>query len=486
MSEEQTAAPTTTAFLDKTIKRARRAWQRIADSEYDASEASLRPDLPENDADRLKKQMHECLVARGGEVSARARAAALGHVYMALDPSGKKEFLRIMAEDFDVDHEKIHEAASQLISGYKDTPPHRVEMQLRNLLDAQRIKLVTQVNALQEGVKFLVDLRADLLPLTKNNPTMKALDQAIKTLFALWFDIGFLQLRRITWDNSSAALLEKLIAYEAVHEIRGWDDLKNRLDSDRRCYAFFHPRMPEEPLIFVEVALVNGLAGNVQDLLDENAPVLDTTKVDTAIFYSISNAQKGLAGISFGNFLIKRVVEHLSIEFPSIKTFATLSPIPGFLPWLEKALSEGEKDTLSVTEHKALNALGDGGRGAKGKLMDMLSSGHWANNPETLEILQTPMMKICARYLTQIKRRNTIDQCAPTTLDPVAHFHLSNGARMEALNWMGDRSTKGLKQSAGLMINYLYKHSDIEKNHENYKAKGTVAMSSSMRALSKQ
>ncbi|MBT4888448.1 MAG: malonyl-CoA decarboxylase [Rhodospirillales bacterium] len=476
MSEEKT----NTGFLDKTLNRARQAWQRIADSEYDASAASMRPDLPEDDADRLVKQMHDCLEAKGGEVSARVRAAALGHVYMALDPSGKNEFLRIMAEDFDVDHEKVRKIASQLISEHNGGAKHIVEMQLRDLLDAPRIKLLTQFNALPEGVKFLVDLRADLLPLTKNNPAMKALDNDIKSLFSSWFDIGFLELRRITWDNSSAALLEKLIAYEAVHEIRSWDDLKNRLDSDRRCYAFFHPRMPEEPLIFVEVALVNGLADNVQSLLDENAPVQDSTKADTAIFYSISNAQKGLAGISFGNFLIKRVVEHLSHEFPTIKTFATLSPIPGFLAWLEKALSEGEKGVLSVAEHKSLNALGESGRGAKGKLMDLLSSGDWTENPQTLEILKTPMMRICARYLTQVKRHEK------TTMDPVAHFHLSNGARMESLNWMGDLSTKGMKQSAGLMINYLYKHGDIEKNHENYKAKGTVPMSSSIRSLAKK
>ncbi len=465
---------TTTSFLSKTLNHARSAWQIIAGSEYDASAASLRPDLPQNDADKLKSQMHDCLEAKGGEVSARSRAAALGRVYMALDPTGKAEFVRIMAEDFDVDHERVHQAATQLANCENDNDKREVENQLRSLLEAPRIKLLTQFNALPEGVKFLVDLRAELLPLLKTNPALKALDRDIRTLFTLWFDIGFLELRRITWDNSSAALLEKLIAYEAVHEIRSWDDLKNRLDSDRRCYAFFHPRMPEEPLIFVEVALVNGLAKNIHDLLDENAPLQDTAKADTAIFYSISNAQKGLAGISFGNFLIKRVVEHLSGEFPAIKTYATLSPIPGFLPWLVKTIEDDKDQLLSDSEHKTLKALGED------KLLDLLGSGEWPDQAKYLEVLKAPLMQICARYLTQQKRRGL------TAKDPVAHFHLSNGARMESLNWMGDKSGKGLKQSAGLMINYLYKRGDIEKNHENYKAKGTVALSTSVRALSKR
>ena len=205
----------------------------------------------------------------------------------------------------------------------------RSQRELRTALNAPRIKLLTQFNALPEGVKFLVDMRAELLRFGREDRGLVGLEADLKGLLAAWFDIGFLELKRITWD-SPAALLEKLSVYEAVHQVRSWTDLKNRLDSDRRCFAFFHPRMPSEPLIFVEVAMVSGMAADVQALLDVKAPVIDPRSADTAIFYSISNAQRGLAGISFGGFLIKRVVDQLSAEFPKLKTFATLSPIPGF------------------------------------------------------------------------------------------------------------------------------------------------------------
>ena len=209
------------------------------------------------------------------------------------------------------------------------------ERALRAALEPPRITLLRQFNALPEGVKFLVDRRAELIDLGQRDPVLHGLEEDLKRLLANWFDIGFLELKRITWE-SPAALLEKLMAYEAVHEIRGWTDLKNRLEADRRCFAFFHPRMPDEPLIFVEVALVSGMAGDIHALLDEAAPIGDPHSADTAIFYSISNCQRGLAGISFGDFLIKRVVDALATELPRLKVFATLSPVPGFRAWLEQ------------------------------------------------------------------------------------------------------------------------------------------------------
>ena len=220
---------------------------------------------------------------------------------------------------------------------------------LRRALEPPRLRLLTQFTSIPDGRKFLVDLRGFLLKVRRDDKLLAALDADLRGLLAAWFDIGFLELHRIDW-NSPAVLLEKLVGYEAVHEIRSWRDLKNRLDSDRRCYAFFHPRMPGEPLIFVEVALVKGLAGSVQKLLDEKAPLLDPREADTAIFYSISNCQQGLAGISFGNFLIKRVVEELSGEFRSLKTFATLSPIPGFRAWLDEKLASDQPGLLSDDE----------------------------------------------------------------------------------------------------------------------------------------
>ncbi len=467
----------TNSFLDRTLLRARVAWSRIAGGEYTEAAASLRPNLPDEDHRQLRTQMNECLESRGGEVSARAKAAALGRVYLALDSTGRESFLRVLATSFDVDHDAVRETASKLSELSNPQDVQITEGNLRQLLEPPRLKLLTQFNALPEGVKFLVDMRADLLSLSQNDDTLKALDRDIKGLLSRWFDVEFLTLQRITWDESSAALLEKLIAYEAVHAIQSWTDLKNRLDSDRRCFAFFHPRMPEEPLIFVEVALVNGMASNVQDLLNEDAPVLNPADANSAIFYSISNAQKGLAGISFGNFLIKRVVQELSSEFPGIKTYATLSPIPGFMTWLHKAISEGESNLLTSADHKALNAVSATKRGAKGTLKELLSSSEWLEDPVLSEAVREPLMGICARYLAQSKTERG------TARDPVAHFHLTNGARMESLNWMGDRAESGITQSAGMMINYLYKESKIEDNHEAYKTDGTIAMSSSLRAL---
>ncbi|MCB1777160.1 MAG: malonyl-CoA decarboxylase family protein, partial [Candidatus Competibacteraceae bacterium] len=338
-----------------------------------------------------------------------------------------------------------------------------------------------QLNALPEGFLFLVDLREELLSWSRDDLALAALERDLLSLLTSWFDVGFLELRRITWD-SPASLLEKMIAYEAVHPITGWGDLKNRLSSDRRCFAFFHPRMANEPLIIVQVALVNGIADNVQTLLDETAPVLDPHVADTAIFYSISNAHDGLSGISFGNFLIKRVVDELAGEFKNLKTFATLSPVPGFQRWLDRQLSEPDHDVetefLTAAERKALaSAAGTGKEPAS--LKTLLQAPDWSQKPELAKALKHPLMRLCARYLVKEKRDSL------SVLDPVARFHLANGARVEQINWLGDTSAKGLSQSAGMMVNYLYKLNDIEANHEAYRGEGKVTTSSVIRSLLK-
>ena len=448
-----------TGFLERTLRNVRNAWQGIAGAAYDESAASMQPDLPDDDAARLSEQMHACLETRGGEVSARARAAALGRAYMALNKTGRERFLGVMANELDVDHDAVAKDAAALSGAGDDGERNRAEAILRKSLIAPRVKLLTQFNALPEGVKFLVDMRADLLGPAKRDTALKGLERDLKDLLKTWFDVDFLELRRITWDTASASLLEKLIAYEAVHAIESWDDLKNRLDSDRRCFAYFHPRMPDEPLIFVEVALVDGLSGSVQALLDADAPVIDPAGANTAIFYSISNAQKGLAGISFGHFLIKRVVAMLSEEFKGLKTFSTLSPVPGFKDWLDKYLVADDEAGLL----KPVNEAG------------------WAEDDAKSDALRDPLLRLCARYLSQEKHSGDAERA----LNPVAHFHLSNGARMERLNWLGDTSDNGLGQGAGLMINYLYKLDDIEKNHEAYTSTGKVAMSSGFKSLLK-
>lgn len=463
------------SLFDRTWRNLRHAWRDIAVSARSVMPApAVEPTLPDEDLARLRAQMQDCLKTRGGEVSARARAAKLGRVYLSLNADGRRRFLNLMATEFDIDRAAVAAAAERLRVASEMDERRAAERALRRALEAPRVRLLTQFNALPEGTKFLVDLRADLIKLARQDKTLAALEEDLKNLLAAWFDIGFLDLKRITWD-SPAALLEKLSLYEAVHAVKSWNDLKNRLDSDRRCFAFFHPRMEGEPLIFVEVALVNGLAGSVAALLDESAPVGDPRAADTAIFYSISNAQKGLAGISFGGFLIKRVVDQLSAEFPRVKTFATLSPIPGFRAWLDEQFAQGAPGMLTAADRKALGAAVQG-IASKGTLKQLLAT-PWHETPATATALKAPLMRLCARYLAEAKRDNG------SALDPVAHFHLSNGARIERLCWLGDTSDKGLKQSAGLMVNYLYRLPDIEENHESYVGEGRVVASSAITAL---
>ncbi len=462
--------------FDRTLTNLRSAWRDIAESARGVLSGSTRPDLPGEDASRLHQQMLSCLDGRGGGVTGRARAADLGRTYFSLDPSGRERFLQLLAREFDVDHDEIRRRCEALIKATEPAARIAGERALRAALEPPRITLLRQFNALPEGVKFLVDRRAELLDLEQRDPLLSELEKDLKRLLANWFDIGFLELKRITWE-SPAALLERLMVYEAVHEIRGWTDLKNRLDADRRCFAFFHPRMPDEPLIFVEVALVSGMASDVHALLDETAPIGDPQTADAAIFYSISNCQRGLAGISFGDFLIKRVVDALAIELPRIKIFATLSPVTSFRAWLERQGRSAPADLLLPAERTAIEALGD--EAGEGDLIALLNREGWHNDQRIAAVVREPLTRLCARYL--LRERSSSGR----TLDPVAHFHLSNGARVERLNWLGDVSAKGLQQSAGIMVNYLYRLGDIEANHEAYRGEGRVAASSTLRSLAR-
>jgi malonyl-CoA decarboxylase len=446
--------------LDRTIGRLRAGWRGIARGRRRELAESLSPELGDDDAERLRAAIRECLEARGGEVSALARTAELGEAYLKLDATGRARFLAMLASEFGPDRQAIDKAA-RVILETEGAARAAAERAMRASLMPPRVVLLRQLGALPDGVKFLVDLRAELTRLALDERARAALDDELEELLASWFDVGFLELRRIDWE-APADLLERLIAYEAVHEIRSWNDLKNRLDSDRRCFAFFHPRMPGEPLIFVEVALTSGLADDIHQLLDETAPALDPGAADTAIFYSISNAQRGLAGISLGNFLIKRVVDLLRAEFPALRTFATLSPMPGFRGWLDPA---GE--TLEALVPAADAAL-------VREALDHDLTGY----ENDVEALRAPLLRIGAHYLLNEKREGR-------AADPVAHFHLTNGARVERLNFLADRSLKGLRQSAGLMVNYLYKLDEIDANHEAYSGDGVIAASAPMRGLVK-
>jgi malonyl-CoA decarboxylase len=450
-------------LLDRAIRRITTVWRDMA--------SSVGGDADET----LEAQMQACLDGRGGEISARNRAAKLAQTYLAADRDGRTAFLRTLAS-FDSDHEAVADAFTKVQAAEDAAERASAKAALRKALEPPRLRLLTQFTAIPDGQKFLVDLRGFLLTVRGSDKMLAALDSDLRGLLGAWFDISFLELQRIDW-NSPAALLEKLVDYEAVHAIRSWRDLKNRLDSDRRCYAFGHPRMPGEPLIFVEVALVKGLAGSVQSLLDEKAPVLDPHEADTAIFYSISNCQDGLAGISFGNFLIKRVVQELSTEFRNLKTFATLSPLPGFRRWLDPLLAANAPDLLSDDEARGLIETFPAESGAAA-LAGIIAKRHWWRETPYRERLDPILTRLCARYLLG-------EANGKRAKDPVAHFHLSNGARVERLNVAADTSDKGARESATLMVNYLYDPAKIEEWHEDYAGEGKRNASTAVRKLAR-
>lgn len=462
-------------FVERALGNLSNAWRDVAAGAVRT--VGLSPSRPSlDDPKSWQLLMAECLEARGGEVSARLRAAELGKTYLELDRESRGRFLNILASAFAADEETVALAIKAYQKADDDNARVSAEESLRSALVPPRVRLLTQFNALPEGVKFLTDLRADLLPLTREDPFLRGLEHDLRDLLRSWFDVGFLDLRQVTWD-SPASLLEKLIAYEAVHEIRSWTDLHNRLDSDRRLFALFHPRMPDEPLSFVEVALVKGMADNVQALLDEAVPPVDPKSVDTAIFYSISNTQKGLRGISFGDYLIKRVVQQLAQELPRIKTFATLSPLPDFGAWLEQAGDEVLLALFSDEEQGGIRALG-GSDDVGEALQAVLAMADWHHDPVICTALQGPLLRLSTRYFLETQENGK-------PIDPVARFHLKNGARLERINWLADTSANGLRQSAGLMVNYRYIVDDLEKNHEAYMQQGTVTMGSDVRALAK-
>ncbi|MCY4427189.1 MAG: malonyl-CoA decarboxylase [Halieaceae bacterium] len=458
----QTKPRTPRSVLNRTLDNLASGWKRISQL-GNTRVLKLRPNLPDSDLKKLKLQMQDCLESKGGEVSSRARAAGLGQAYLELNDEGRYRFFKLLAKEFGIDRGALESTARAYL---ENTDDPEIPETMRAVLRPPWIKLFTQFNALPSGIKFLVDMRADMLRLSKQRTGLEALNNDLKNLLISWFDIGFLDLKRITW-NEPAALLEKVIEYEAVHEILSWEDLKNRLDRDRCCYAFFHPRMPNEPLIFVQVALVNGLSTNVGKLLDNSAPSEDPENADTAIFYSISNTQFGLRGVSLGDFLIKRVVADLIKTFPNLKTFSTLSPVPGFRDFLAQVLDKGYSDMLDDSEKLTLRQLLGG------------DSSDWLKDEEISRAAKPLLMRLCVHYLLNEKR-------GTGARDSVANFHLTNGARIEQINWLGDLSEQGMQRSLGLMVNYLYKLSDIEKNHEAYVGQGEILCSTPVKSLLKK
>jgi len=420
---------------------------------------------------RLLADLQEVVAPRVSEIEGGARAQAVAAWYAQAEPGERRDMWLLMSEQFAPDATRFKSARVRYEAAAGTEEQGQAEIGLRRAMVSPRTRLLQRFSVFPQGMRFLVDLRAELLRSIKGDKRLLALDAELEHLFSTWFDVAFLELRRLSWD-SPASLLEKLIQYEAVHDIRSWTDLKNRLDSDRRCYGFFHPRLPNEPLIFVEVALVEQISGSITPLLDEAIAPIGIGKATTAVFYSISNTQTGLRGVSFGDSLIKHVVETLQQEFPRLRTFATLSPIPGFRAWLGKNASA----MLESLDERRRNELG------RAVGIDSPQAAHLLDAADKAQALEEgspvrQMLHQCAAYYLA----RALADGKP--VDPVARFHLGNGARVERLNWAGDPSAKGHKQSYGMMVNYLYDLKRIDK-HRSLLAEGKVAASREIESLS--
>ena len=396
------------------------------------------------------------LLSTRGEASGAALARELLETYQAMPGADRLRFFIMLAQDYAAEPARIMAA----VDAYRREASPATVQALRRACETPRHELFERLNIAPGGTRAIVTLRAELLQHLPEHPELRAVDADLRDLLASWFNPGFLTLTRIDW-NSPASLLEKFLRYEKVHRMQALEDLKRRLAPDRRCFAFFHPALPDEPLIFVEVALVGGMADKVQPLIDPQASIDDPTTADTAVFYSINNCLEGLRGVTLGNFLIKLVVADLAREFPDLKTYATLSPVPGFSAWLRQALADSGNKVIAAADRKLLAALDRPG---------------WHREPETVEKLKGVLCRLCAHYLVREKRSGR-------PRDPVARFHLGNGARLERINWLGDVSAKGLEESFGLLVNYKYDTGQIERNHELYTNTGEVVISSAVKGL---
>ena len=414
-----------------------------------------RPSMDGQDADGLI-ELCEALLSGRGEASGTAMAREVLDHYHDLDDEARLSFFKKLVRDFGPDRDKLAKAIEAWRAQGNDADANG----LHSASEPRRQELIRRLNRAPGGTGELVEMRSDLLRLLDDNKDLAALDHDVVHLLGSWFNRGFLVLRRIDW-STPANILEQIIRYEAVHEISDWDDLRRRIDPvDRRCYAFFHPALPDAPLIFVEVALTETIPTAIAPLLAVDRRPVPIERARTAVFYSISNTQRGLGGISFGNFLIKQVVEELRRELPKLDNFVTLSPVPGFMPWLKQ-----EEDVLLSEEDRAL--------------LVHLDDPKWFENEELAAQLRAVLEPLAAYYF--LKARNAKGR----VIDSVARFHLGNGARLERIDWLGDLSPKGMRESAGIMVNYLYRLDDIEENHEAYANTGEVVASNSVKKLLK-
>ncbi len=405
-------------------------------------------------------ELCEQLLSGRGEASGVALARDILSRYAELKDEPRAAFFEALAHRFGPDHARLESA----IEAWRQNPTDETADALHVASEPRRLELLRRLNLAPGGTAALVNLREQLLGVMDHRADLAAVDAVFTHLFSSWFNRGFLVLRRIDW-STPANILEKIIRYEAVHEIHDWNDLRRRIDlPDRRCYAFFHPALVDEPLIFVEVALTREIPAAIAPILATKRDPLDPERATTAVFYSISNCQRGLAGVSFGNFLIKQVVEEVCRELPRLSTFVTLSPVPNFAAWLKREREAETSQAISDQDKAALANLDVEG---------------WWLAADVAEQVREPLLRAAAWYFVHARSKRG----AP--VDSVARFHLGNGARLERINWLGDTSEKALRQSHGLMVNYQYDLQDIEKNHEAFAGQRLVVASSAVTRLAR-
>jgi malonyl-CoA decarboxylase len=405
-------------------------------------------------------ELCEELLSGRGEASGVALAREILGRYAELTTGPRIAFFEALAHRFGPEHTAIDAA----VEAWRAAPSDETAAKIHEASEPRRLELFRRLNLAPNGTAALVRMREHLLDAMTHRDDLADVDQAFVHLFSSWFNRGFLVLRRIDW-STPAIVLEKIIRYEAVHTIHDWDDLRRRIDPpDRRCFAFFHPALVDEPLIFVEVALTREIATAIQPILTEKREPVSTDRATTAVFYSISNCQRGLTGVSFGSFLIKQVVEEISREVPRLSTFVTLSPVPNFADWLAREQAAESSRALTEADKTALAAL---------------DNEDWWRDPATAEPLREPLLRAAAWYFLHARNRRGVPY------DSVARFHLGNGARLERLDFLANTSPNALRQSHGLMVNYLYDLEDIEKNHEAYAGARTVVASSAVTRLAR-
>jgi malonyl-CoA decarboxylase len=402
----------------------------------------------------------EDLLSRRGEASGVALAREILLRYGELKPGSRIAFFEELASRFGPDPGRLRAAATAWLS----SPHEAAAANLHRASEPRRLELIRRLNLAPNGTASLVRMREQLLDAMDHRGDLDVIDDDFLHLFSSWFNRGFLVLRSIDW-STPARILEKIIRYEAVHEIHDWNELRARIDSPgRRCYAFFHPALVDEPLIFVEVALTRGIPDAIEPILSGNGQPADLDRANTAVFYSISNCQRGLAGVSFGHFLIKQVVEEVQREMARLSTFVTLSPAPNFAQWLEGERAAKASPALTQEDRAALAAL---------------DRAEWWRDAEAAEAVREPLLRAAAWYFLRARTSRGLPR------DSVARFHLGNGARLERLNFLADSSPRALAQSHGLMVNYLYDLDHIEKNHEAYAQQQTVIAAGAINRLAR-